>query len=423
MSVSVTDAATPSASSGEGRRRRRRDSATISVSWITDFSELSAFTPEWRELYERAGRQNPFASPDWLGTWARHFVPERDLAVVAVRRNDELIGLAPWYENRNHTGRLLRRLRLLGSGRHAALTELPQVLTLPGESRSVLRAAVSELFQHSNRWDLFELALMEDQGWFEPEWLGREAGRSGQVHHITTRAANVLALPTDKADLQKMIKRNLLESVHRSRNRLNRQAGSWKVTVHEDVAGIECALPALTRLHSARSQMTDRRHHPDYLAGAGCYEFLSEALRCMARSGRAQIFTLDVDGSQVAAQLVLHAADSAYIGSSGVDPDWWKFGPVTLLQWYAAEAAIERGHQTFNLSVGPNLAKLRWSEHVVQHPGFMVCAPRRYSQLALVGYSAAAGALGVGREAAYRRVGASRRSVLNRVKWRGNHGQ
>jgi CelD/BcsL family acetyltransferase involved in cellulose biosynthesis len=225
-------------------------------------------------------------------------------------------------------------------------------------------------------------------------------------------------LPTDKADLQKTLKRNLLESIHRSRNRLTRQADSWTVTVHEDVAGIEYALPVLTRLHSARSHMAERRHHPDYLSADGRKEFLSEALRGIVESGRAQIFTLDVDGTEVAAQLVLHAADSAYLGFSGVDPDWWTVGAVTLLQWHAAESAIEQGRRTFNRSVGPNLAKLRWSEQIVQHPGFAVSAPQLYYQLAFTGYRAAAAVISVRREAAYRRVGGSRPSLFRR-SWGG----
>jgi hypothetical protein len=163
--------------------------------------------------------------------------------------------------------------------------------------------------------------------------------------------------------------------------------------------------------------MADRRRHPNYLAADGHIEFLSAALRAMAESCRAQIFTLDVDGTEVAAQLILHAADSAYVGFSGVDPDWWKFGPVTLLQWHAAESAIEQGRQTFNLSVGPSLAKLRWSEQVAQHPVFLVCAPRRYPQLAFPVYCAAVAALSVHFEAVYRRVGDTRPSSLKKI-WR-----
>ena len=111
-----------------------------------------------------------------------------------------------------------------------------------------------------------------------------------------------------------------------------------------------------------------------------------------------QILTLDVAGTPVAAQLVLTAPDGSYLGLSGVDPAWWHVSPVTLLQLHAAELAVEQGQATFNLSVGPSVSKLRWSEQVRQHPEFLVCGPRWSSRLAYAGYRMAAAAAAVHRE-------------------------
>ncbi|HEY3607422.1 MAG TPA: hypothetical protein VGL06_07970, partial [Pseudonocardiaceae bacterium] len=41
-----------------------------------------------------------------------------------------------------------------------------------------------------------------------------------------------------------------------------------------------------------------------------------------------------------------------------------------------------------NLSMGPDVAKLRWSEQVVPHMEFVVCGPRTRSRLLLAGYAA-----------------------------------
>ena len=76
-------------------------------------------------------------------------------------------------------GPLLRQVQLLGSGRHEALTELPQVLAAPGEARSVLRAVLEYWSQMPDAWDWLELPLLEEQGWFEPEWLGGAACAAG----------------------------------------------------------------------------------------------------------------------------------------------------------------------------------------------------------------------------------------------------
>ena len=140
------------------------------------------------------------------------------------------------------------------------------------------------------------------------------------------------------------------------------------------------ALDVLAALHASRAGLVGRRRHPDQLAVAARREFLGEALAAMARRGQARILTLDVAGRPVAAQLVLDAPSGSYLGISGVDPQWWQASPLTLLALHAAEAAVLRGHREFNLSAGPSVSKLRWSEQVRQHPEFLVCGPRRSSR-------------------------------------------
>jgi CelD/BcsL family acetyltransferase involved in cellulose biosynthesis len=386
---------------GAGRRRRRRDSSQLSTDLLDSWSALEAIRAEWIELYRRTAARNPYASPEWLLPWAHHFVAERDLAVVTVRRNDQLIGVAPW-----HTRRLAgvaRSLQLMGSGRHDSLTELPQVLTAMGESRSVLRAVVGFWSKRVRAWDWIEIPLLAEQGWFEPEWLS-EAGSGGIIQQKTTRPAVVLALPGHGAQLTNVFKRNLVESIHRGRNRLNRTGKAWEITSHTRANDLDQALSVLATLHGQRANIAGRRRHPDNLADPHRIAFLRDALSGMARHGEVEILTLDVDGEPVAAQLVLKAPDCTYMGISGVDPNWWNTSPVTLLQMHAAETAVDQGHSEFNLSVGPSVAKLRWSENIAQHPEFIVCGPRRRSKILFTAFRIASLVASIRRESRRHRV-------------------
>jgi CelD/BcsL family acetyltransferase involved in cellulose biosynthesis len=194
------------------------------------------------------------------------------------------------------------------------------------------------------------------------------------------------------------LKRNLLESTRRARNRLDRAGQPWVIVAHEHVDDIAATLPVLAQLHAARAQLTGRRSHPDQLGLGARRAFLGEALHAMAARRQAQILTLDVAGTPVAAQLVLTAPGGSYLGLSGVDPEWWHVSAVTLLQLHAAQLAVERGQAAFNLSVGPSVSKLRWSEQIRQHPEFIVCGPRWSSRLAFTGYRMLAAAAAVHRE-------------------------
>ena len=397
-----------------GRRHRKKDGSSLSVERITTLAEAEEIRPAWRDLHDRSESCNPYASPDWLIPWARHFVRDRELALLAVYRNGTLIGMAPWYVRRVGP---FGQVHMLGTGGHDHLTELPQVLTAPGEARSVLRAALQHWSEAPGAWDWLELPMLEEQGWFEPEWL-TDLGDRCFVQHKLTRPSVVLTLPPDVATLHRTMKRNLRESTHRARNRLDRAGRPWAVTAYAGEDDIRKALTVLAELHAARADLAGRRRHSDHLGVPEHRDFLADALGAMASQDQAEILTLDVEGVPVAAQLVLRAPASTYLGPSGVDPAWWKFSPVTLLQLSAAESAVERGHREFNLSTGPVVAKLRWSEQVVQNPEFVVCGPRGRSRAAFTAYRAVSAIAAVERDAAFHRtktvardISASRRRI------------
>ena len=386
-----------------GRTHRRRDSAHLSVRTHRGLAELRRLRPEWDLLYQSSNSRNPYAAPDWVETWFQHFADDREIELLSVWRDDRLVGAAPCYVRR--LGRWVRTVQFAGTGRHDALTELPGVLSEPEETRSVLRAVVQHWCDRYAEWDWLELPLGGQQGWFEPEWLTGEPAGHSVIRHKTTRPSVILPLPDEPEALRGLLKRNVKESVRRGRNRLGRSEKSWTITAHSSPEQIAAAWPVLARLHAARAGIAGPRRHPDALGVPGRPDFLAEALTRMAAQGRAEILTLDVDGEPIAAQAVLLAPRASYLAFSGVDPQWWDVSPVTLLHLAAGERAIGRGHQELNLSVGPDVAKLRWSELVVQNPDFVLCGPRRRSRLAYTGYALAAEWAGIRREAGRHRAG------------------
>ncbi|MEZ0067185.1 CelD/BcsL family acetyltransferase involved in cellulose biosynthesis [Streptacidiphilus sp. MAP12-20] len=374
----------------------------LSVVRCTSLAELAELHLPWQELRQRCGSRNPYTSPTWVAAWAAHFTAKGRLDVLAVLRSGQLVGVAPCYVRA--LGPALRVVHLVGAGQHSALTELPQVLTETSQARLVLREVVRHWCSRSAEWDWLELPIGADQGWFEAEWLSGEIAAHGLVRHKTTRPSVVLPLPERVEELESTLKRNVRESIHRAHNRLERSGRAWTVTRHTGEGAVRRALPVLTRLHEARSQLPGRRRHPDVLGAAAHRAFLADALPRMAAESEAEILTLDVEGQAVAAELVLSAPRADYLAFSGVDPAWWHVSPVTLLVWQAARNATARGRAELNLSLGPDVAKLRWSERVVQHPEFAVCGPRMRSRAAYTGYAAAAAVASVHREAARHRV-------------------
>ena len=360
--------------------------ADYTITVVRDAAALAALVPEWTRAFYTWAVPNPFAHPLWLTAWARHFVAPGQLRVlVAHDRTGALAGVAPFYRLRRLG---MTALHLLGTGKHERLTELPQVLTRPGHARPVLRAFLHHFFNGAgdedaagDGWDWIELSLTAEQGWLEPEWLPDEARAAGAFRlHKSARPCVVLPLPTSWDTLRSGWKRNLKESVRRGANSLARAGHDWSVGTPVGSAALT-ALDTIVALHGARAAVDDKIPHPDYFTDPADVAFLRDAVRRLVAAGHGGPCLMEIDGTPAAGRLILHANGTTFFSFSGFDPRWWAYNTPTTLMAESLRAAIGRGDHLANLSLGPDVAKLRWSERLDTGHDFVVVAPRRRSRL------------------------------------------
>lgn len=331
----------------------------------------------WRTLYEaQEAPANPFCAPAWVAAWYRHYVPDparRRLCFVRSPAGD-LVGVAPLWIDEERIGpvRLATRLRLVGAGQGSALLELPQVLTASGQARQVLAAVVRETATPGSplagaTWG--ELVIADGQGWLEPEWLVSKDWPASSWHHVDAQASVIVPIGPTWPETVAGLKRNVKESLRRSRNRLAKHELTHEVKRLTDELDV-AAVNRFFDLHASRAEREGKSQHHDAFAQPGRRRFLRELLPQLGASGDAAIWELWLGGRQVAAQLVLHAPGTLYVHSSGFDQSTWELGPVTHLQEHAFRTACEAGWRWVNMSPGPNLAKMRWSEQLLRHDEF-----------------------------------------------------
>lgn len=339
--------------------------------------EKAAEDAAWRHLYEeQEGPANPFCAPSWVVSWYRHFVPDaRHRRLCFVRdKAGELVGVAPLWLDQERVGpvRVATRMRLAGAGQGSALLEMPQVLAKPGQARPVLGAIVEELATKGSALaggDLIELVIADGQGWFEPEWSAGGDWTASSWQHVDTQASVIVPIGPTWAETLSGLKRNVKESLRRSRNRISKQELPWEV-IRRGTDLDTAAVDRFLSLHGMRSQRGGNAQHHDAFAHPARRRLVRDVLPLLGADGDAAIWELWLGGREVAAQLVLHAPGTLYVHSSGFDPSTWELGPVTFLQEQAFRTACEEGVRWVNLSPGPNLAKLRWSERLLKHDEF-----------------------------------------------------
>jgi hypothetical protein len=264
----------------------------------------------------------------------------------------------------------------VGSGLGPNAYEIPGFLCRSDLTVQSSRALAGACLELPVDWS--ELAMTEEQGWFDEQWAYGSSAPMAFEQVARPRACVVLPLQATWEATKLGLKRNIKESIRRSANRLAKDGRT--VEVLRRCADLDREVVSrFLLLHQARATLTrsTERHHPDAYSDQRNRSLVLETLPQLGRSGQASMFELYLGGEHVASQLALHSPGTSYVHSSGFREDTWTLGVVTHLQAELIRHAIERGDSVVNFSPGPNVSKTRWSDDLwVTHEFAFGAGPR-----------------------------------------------
>jgi len=301
--------------------------------------ELAAIAAEWATLWACVPEATPFQSPLWLLPWWRHFSPGK-LQTVAVRRDRQLVGLAPLYLEENGC-----RGRLLPLG--ISLSDYLDFLLEPAW-RAQAFAAIFERITRAcpgAAWSLEELpvtahALMADCA-------------SGLASHVEPQSAcPVLTLHND---LKSTIPGRKYRKVRMAWNRARRRGAVEIAAIDPDqTSGF---LETLFELHGRRWQS---RGETGVLASEQVRRFHRDVAPALLQAGIAQLWQLRIGGRTAGAYYGFLHGDRTYAYLGGFDPAFDHESPGTILIAHAIEAAIRAGAREFDFLRGREAYKYDW---------------------------------------------------------------
>ncbi|MBX6366058.1 MAG: GNAT family N-acetyltransferase, partial [Gemmatimonadetes bacterium] len=298
----------PGADAPPRRWTGRRDEP-LRADVLSETAALERLVPDWRALLERCPWATPFQSPEWQLAWWRQFGND-GLRAVAVRRGDELVGLAPFFVY-GFPGEP-RRLGLLADG----VSDYQDVLLEPRCAQAARRLVLARIAALRGEWDVCELnELRPGSPLLAPEL---PATLPPGLRAETAPLGICMSLPTPAtaaalhARLSSRFRRRL-----RRADEAVRAAGRADV-VMADAATFAELMDALIRLHTRR--WTERGEPGGVLADPRIQRFLRAAAAGLLEHGRLRLYALRLDGAPIAALLGFADASRLYCYLTGLDP-------------------------------------------------------------------------------------------------------
>ena len=315
-----------------------------------DEKEFDSLKEEWNALLSRSASDNVFLRWEWIHSWWDIFKNGLDLMILAVKEEDRLIGIAPFYVQT----RGLMRIRSLRLCSEELSPDYMDVIALKGREADVLTVVGGYLADHSREWDEIRFDnLLEESLLFSRFSLPPEYPMERQHAHTC---------PYVRLDRQPGLRypsRNELKSfrLEKKFQKLVKDKNVIHSVVQDEPRRLK-GMHDLFRLHAERSK---NRHRRSNFISEDVRRFHQAVSREFLREGILNLQLLYAGQAPVAASYAFNYRNKVYYYQGGFDPEYSSWSAGTLVIHLSVVKAFDDGFREFDFLKGDEGYKSLWA--------------------------------------------------------------
>jgi CelD/BcsL family acetyltransferase involved in cellulose biosynthesis len=340
---------------GKSRLRRYEIAGRVyTLELIQDIAQWRTLEQEWDRLLEQTPEHTVFQTFTYLYVWWRHFGLSRTLYILVIRRDSEIIGVAPLQISPvSMLHRYYRELGFIGSRWEV---DRP-VLLFPTSPQACCEAMLRFLLEQRNDWDLCDL--------YEQ---ARDSALINQLQSSLRARGYLLGMTADSlcpylrldGTWQRFLatkSQKFRKNLKAARKRLER-AGKLAYINHR-AGDMTCQLERYAALEN-KSWKAKRK--------VGCnrsnqyFSFYRDLASALGRSDKFQVRFLALADEPIAGTFGLLHNQHYYSLQIVHNPDYSNCSPGTLLEALEIEECFASGYREYDFLGGFLSNKVRWTD-------------------------------------------------------------
>ena len=332
----------------------------LNVEVVTTTEGFQALEKEWNQLLAKSAADTIFLTWEWLYTWWEVYGDNKQLHLVLVRYERDLLGIAPFYrEEVRHYGFLtLREVYFLGEGE--VCSDYRNFIICRHREFEVLSTIFDSLMNEFPSWDVMRFMNLP-QGSTEHKILTQifsERAVPFQCRPLTV--CPYLPLNGGWESYLKSLSRSSRREIRRDRKRLETR-GDIRFHRHTDSQTLDQAFDQFIAFHQSR--WMERGLHGHFTSSL--YSSFHRKLihRMLAREWLYFVF-LTVDGVPVSYQYGLQYKGKIYAYLPAYDVNWAPYSVGMVLLSHCLEEAFKDGVEEFDFLQGDEEFKARWTDKI-----------------------------------------------------------
>jgi CelD/BcsL family acetyltransferase involved in cellulose biosynthesis len=318
----------------------------------------------WNKLLNSTGIRSVFLRWEWMFTWWEQYrdrMEDPELAIIAGYEDNELVLIFPGYCEEVDSNPLVGKIRLLQfMGTRFESTDYLGVIT-GAQERGTRVKRVMEFLQDRlpavDQWNLMN--ILEDDEIFShvSEYVSEKQLRLARHHH---RICPYIPLEGDWDSFVNGLSKNMRYNLRRrTRNLFEKNGAVFHLL--EDAEQVEKTVARLFELHEKR---WDTRDGTSIFQAGLRMEFHKKVARRFFDAGILRIFSIRIDGLDVAMLYCFEFANELMYFQAGFDPEWEKHSVGLVLMGKCIEYSYEKRLDIFDFMRGAEDYKYKWTSTV-----------------------------------------------------------
>jgi len=324
----------------------------FAVDIIESFTQWEELSQRWNELLSKSNADTIFLTWEWLFSWAESYLDEkRTLCILTVSKDDEIVGIAPWYIQHLNIGPLtVKQIQFLGTPE--AGSDYLDVIIKKGQEKAVTHCLYEFLLKDaSRRWDCCTLQDIPSNSLFLLHFLSKmeDDGKYAEISRGSFCPAVILPKKGEDLFSNYSSHRRLQ---YRRHLKILKSKGDLNYSSYNG-ENLGQALEDFCAFYEAKNEKHDKTVRP----------FLS---RYAARSRTGNILHADLltsNGTLIAGLLNMKYGDtlSQYLMAvdKGHNP---QISVGNILVGMCLSKTIDDGYRVYDFLKGPEPYKFHWAE-------------------------------------------------------------
>jgi CelD/BcsL family acetyltransferase involved in cellulose biosynthesis len=335
----------------------RFTSAGLQVLLVSDPQRFAEMRAEWNRL--QATKRSVFLAHEWFDAAWQWRAPDSTLAVVTVRRGDELVGALP----------LISRIVPSRSGKRRALellsvpdTQLFDLLAKSSEQAAVLDAMIWWLESGDLPWDILEIGYLPVRSAVETKLAAILRARGYPVALDEAGSNPYIDLESSWETYYASRTRSLKKANNLAANRLRK---TGEITIEHYRQSTESPADVAQRLVPLLADISGRswkRYTGNSLDSPGPQSFIRRLTERTVERGWLSVWALRLNGIALAMEYQLVFDGNVHALRSDFDAAFSEISPGSHLFRDLLEKLFGMGLRRYYMGPGENAYKLRWAD-------------------------------------------------------------